>query len=267
VALELRIPAGGWCPKGRIAEDGPIDSRYPSREVASTSYSERTEKNVIDPDGTLILTKKPLTGGIALTLNLAQKYKKPSLVIDLWKDQKQRPLSPSFIISKPTPSSVPPQTPLHPKTDKPERWGGSFLQGPARSYSIYGFRIPFQPLPGSSFRSKFPKYIPSPKPLPQGAFPSKQKYPNQILKDRIQKDEESVGSQRKGVKEGWKMANIKKYREKKGIAKKSASREKTKIDATFDCGCCIPVDTVDDYGCAVNDRGCVDTCMCCWSIL
>jgi hypothetical protein len=59
------------------------------------------------------------------------------------------------------------------------------------------------------------------------------------------------------------MANIKKYREKKGIAKKSASREKTKIDDIFDCGCCIPVDTVDDCGCAVDDYGCVDTCMCC----
>jgi hypothetical protein len=59
------------------------------------------------------------------------------------------------------------------------------------------------------------------------------------------------------------MANIKIYREKKGIAKKSASREKTKIEDTFDCGYCIPVDTVDDCGCAVDYCGCVDTCMCC----
>ena len=29
VSLELGIPCGGWCPKGRKAEDGPIPERYP----------------------------------------------------------------------------------------------------------------------------------------------------------------------------------------------------------------------------------------------
>ena len=28
-ALELKIPCGGWCPKGRLAEDGPVPQRYP----------------------------------------------------------------------------------------------------------------------------------------------------------------------------------------------------------------------------------------------
>ncbi len=59
------------------------------------------------------------------------------------------------------------------------------------------------------------------------------------------------------------MANIKKNEAKKDIAKKSASREKGKVDETFDCGCCSPVDTADDCGCAVDYCGCVDTCMCC----
>lgn len=27
-AIEHNIPHGGWCPKGRRAEDGPIDARY-----------------------------------------------------------------------------------------------------------------------------------------------------------------------------------------------------------------------------------------------
>ena len=59
------------------------------------------------------------------------------------------------------------------------------------------------------------------------------------------------------------MDNIKKYGAKKGTAKKSASREKAKVDDTFECGCCSSVDTVDDCGCTVDDCGCVDTCMCC----
>ncbi|MGZ3605599.1 MAG: YpsA SLOG family protein, partial [Thermodesulfobacteriota bacterium] len=33
VALELSISCGGWCPKGRKAEDGPIDTYYPLRET------------------------------------------------------------------------------------------------------------------------------------------------------------------------------------------------------------------------------------------
>jgi hypothetical protein len=83
VALELGIPCGGWCPKGRKAEDGRIDPRYPLQETESTSYPVRTERNVKDSDGTLILTDGPVTGGSAATVKFAQKYEKPYLVIDL----------------------------------------------------------------------------------------------------------------------------------------------------------------------------------------
>ncbi len=83
IALELGIACGGWCPKGRKAEDGPIDSHYPLQETASTSYSVRTKKNVMDSDGILILTWGPVTGGTARTLEFAKKYEKPYLVIDL----------------------------------------------------------------------------------------------------------------------------------------------------------------------------------------
>jgi hypothetical protein len=30
------IPCGGWCPKIRRAEDGPIPERYPLKETTST---------------------------------------------------------------------------------------------------------------------------------------------------------------------------------------------------------------------------------------
>jgi len=83
LALELGIPCGGWCPKGRKAEDGPIPDRYPLKETESNSYPVRTEMNVRDSDGTLILTWGRPTGGTALTVRLAKRHKKPCMVIDL----------------------------------------------------------------------------------------------------------------------------------------------------------------------------------------
>ena len=82
-AMELNIPTGGWCPKGRKAEDGPIDEKYPLQETKSGDYKVRTNLNVKESDGTLIFTIGKPTGGTALTLNRAQTLKKPHLVIDL----------------------------------------------------------------------------------------------------------------------------------------------------------------------------------------
>ena len=83
VAMDLGIPCSGWCPKGRRAEDGPIDKRYPLRETASSRYPVRTERNVRDSDGTLILTWGKPTGGTALTIKFAQRHQKPFYVVDL----------------------------------------------------------------------------------------------------------------------------------------------------------------------------------------
>jgi hypothetical protein len=83
VALELGIPCGGWCPKGRRAEDGVIPDRYPLEESSSAEYPLRTELNVQDADGTLILTWGRPMGGTLLTLKIARKHHKPFLLIDL----------------------------------------------------------------------------------------------------------------------------------------------------------------------------------------
>lgn len=83
VALEMGIPCGGWCPKGRKAEDGFIPARYPLQETESTRYECRTQCNVHDSDGTLILIVDSLEGGTALTEYLAHQYGKPVLVINL----------------------------------------------------------------------------------------------------------------------------------------------------------------------------------------
>ena len=88
-ALELGIPCGGWCPKGRRAVDGVIPAKYPLQETESQDYAERTRLNVLDSGGTLILNRGELTGGTALTVKLARKNSKPYLVVDL--DQSPEP--------------------------------------------------------------------------------------------------------------------------------------------------------------------------------
>ncbi len=79
-AITHGIPHGGWCPRGRRAEDGPIDTRYALHETPSRKYRQRTEWNVRDSDATVIFTLSgPLTGGSELTAVFAEYYRKPWL--------------------------------------------------------------------------------------------------------------------------------------------------------------------------------------------
>lgn len=82
-AIFLGIEHGGWCPRGRLAEDGRIPQRYKLTETNSSKYPVRTEQNVIDSDGTLILYERELQGGTRLTLRLAEEHDKPVMAIDL----------------------------------------------------------------------------------------------------------------------------------------------------------------------------------------
>ena len=82
-AINNDIPHGGWVPKGRLAEDGVIGPHYNVTEAPSENYGRRTELNVIDADGTLIISHGELAGGSALTRKLAEKYGKPCLYVDL----------------------------------------------------------------------------------------------------------------------------------------------------------------------------------------
>ncbi|MEK7816539.1 MAG: putative molybdenum carrier protein [Pseudomonadota bacterium] len=92
IALELGIPCGGWCPKGRRAEDGAIPPRYPLAETKTGDYRQRTLRNVQAADGTLILTRGTLGVGSALTRTLAGKLGKPCLVVDLAQNRNLRPV-------------------------------------------------------------------------------------------------------------------------------------------------------------------------------
>jgi hypothetical protein len=82
-ALEAGFPCGGWCPCGRLAEDGPISLAYPLEETPAATYLERTEWNVRDSDGTLVLCMGEPTEGTAFTIGMARKHARPCLVLDL----------------------------------------------------------------------------------------------------------------------------------------------------------------------------------------
>jgi hypothetical protein len=83
VAIGLKLPHGGWCPRGRLAEDGRIPRRYELQETDSADYPVRTERNVQESDATLVLCRGRPVGGTYLTVRMARKHRRPCLVVDL----------------------------------------------------------------------------------------------------------------------------------------------------------------------------------------
>lgn len=82
VAIRWGFPYGGWCPKGRKAEDGAIGGQYQLLETPSSNYLQRTEWNVRDTDATVIFTiSATLAGGSKRTAEFATKHRKPSIHI------------------------------------------------------------------------------------------------------------------------------------------------------------------------------------------
>ena len=82
-ALKFNIPHGGWIPKGRLAEDGPLPNKYQLKEMPTASYPKRTEQNVIDSDGTVIFSRGKPTGGTDYTRKMVLIHKKQLVHIDL----------------------------------------------------------------------------------------------------------------------------------------------------------------------------------------
>ncbi len=83
IAREFRIAAAGWCPQGRRAEDGRLQECYPLKETPTAEYAQRTEWNIRDSDGTLVLTRGRPSEGTAFTIEVARRLGKPCLVLDV----------------------------------------------------------------------------------------------------------------------------------------------------------------------------------------
>jgi hypothetical protein len=86
-AIARSIPHGGWCPRGRLAEDGPIPALYQLSETPTADYAQRTEWNVRDSDGTVIFSIAPaLAGGSKHTAEMARQHRKPCLHLSRERD-------------------------------------------------------------------------------------------------------------------------------------------------------------------------------------
>jgi len=82
-ALENGIPCGGFCPKGRKAEDGRIDNRYPLTETNSDNYSERTIQNVQQSEGIVIFFDNHIDPGTQFTIDACRKLCKSCLLMNV----------------------------------------------------------------------------------------------------------------------------------------------------------------------------------------
>ena len=77
-AIKNNIQTGGYCPRGRKAEDGAIPEIYPLIELESKKYSDRTKANVEEADGTLVITWSKEPGhGTKKTIEFCLQLGKP----------------------------------------------------------------------------------------------------------------------------------------------------------------------------------------------
>jgi hypothetical protein len=91
-AMDLGFHTGGWCPPGRICDNGQIPQEFNLTETKKERSefapdiprSLRTESNVIDADASLILVPEGTKSdkGTEWTIDCARKYSRPFLVID-----------------------------------------------------------------------------------------------------------------------------------------------------------------------------------------
>lgn len=92
--LQTAFSWGGWCPKGRLAEDGQLGEEYFAggqigsgmQEASSSRPQQRTRLNVHNSDATLILrSARILSPGTKLTIKLLREAGKPYRICDPFK--------------------------------------------------------------------------------------------------------------------------------------------------------------------------------------
>ena len=92
-AQDVGLEINGWCPPGRVSESGTIPEQFPLKETPqerspdamNVPRSQRTEWNVRDSDGTLIIrprNTKELDAGTNWTALCTARYGRPLLICD-----------------------------------------------------------------------------------------------------------------------------------------------------------------------------------------
>lgn len=78
-AIALGIEHGGWCPKGRRAEDGVVPARYQLEETPERGFAAMMRRNVETADATIVFTGDRLTPGSRKTMGIAKAAGRPFL--------------------------------------------------------------------------------------------------------------------------------------------------------------------------------------------
>jgi len=82
-AIKLDIPHEGWCYKGRKTEGGVLEDKYNVKEIETPSYFERLERNIMNSEGTVVLSYGQLVIGYRAVKEITDKYNKPHLYVNL----------------------------------------------------------------------------------------------------------------------------------------------------------------------------------------
>jgi len=82
-AIKYNFPYGGWIQKGRKTQIGILPDKYKLKEMPIAGVKEKIEQNVIDSDGTVIISHGNLTGGADYSQKMTEKHNRPCLHIDL----------------------------------------------------------------------------------------------------------------------------------------------------------------------------------------
>jgi len=88
-AIKHKLDCGGFCPKGKLAEDGIISEVYPLIETKSSLYKERTRLNVEISDALLVIYRNNIGIGTELAIEIAKTLKKDYHIIKLSSDEIQ----------------------------------------------------------------------------------------------------------------------------------------------------------------------------------
>jgi hypothetical protein len=82
-AMKLGISHGGWIQKGRRTQSWTLPEKYQLQEMTTSSHKKRIEQNVIDSDGTLIISNGRLSGASDYSRQMALDHQRPLLHVDL----------------------------------------------------------------------------------------------------------------------------------------------------------------------------------------
>ena len=83
VAIELGFQHGGWIAKGGKARAEKLNNKYNLHETASIGFSQPAELNILESDGTMILTHGKSKGASEPVQQISKKHHRPCLYIDL----------------------------------------------------------------------------------------------------------------------------------------------------------------------------------------